>query len=261
MSWTGLKKAINRAGAQVMFKTGHFEETVDLAYDYEEKRYRAMETVSVRLHKELRHYLETLRTLTVAQESMTLVLAGFYGEDENNVAHAYHSAMHDVAQTCVDELEEPYFQTVLNPIERFNSYFVDVNEAIKKRNHKKIDYDALRAKVKKLEDNPSLEPGYDLKLADVREDAQTAEATYERYNRQLKDELPKLIEMRVPYLNPLFESFVKIQLRFFTENFSKLDLVQDAMDAQTRKDFINGTLEQKMDGILDKIRLLNITKP
>lgn len=261
MSWTGLKKAINRAGAQVLLKTGHAEETVDLTFDYEEKRYRAMETVTVRLHKELRHYLETLRTLTTAQESMTLILSGFYGEDENNLAHSYHSAMKEVSQKCVDELEGPYFHTVLNPIERFNSYFDDVNEAIKKRNNKKIDYDALRSKVKRLEENPSEDPTYDLKLADVKQEATVAEEAYAGYNQQLKDELPKLVEMRIPYLNPLFESFVKIQLRFFNDNFAKLDQVQNAMDPQTRKDFINGTLEQKMDNILEKIRLLNITKP
>lgn len=261
MSWTGLKKAINRAGAQVMFKTGHLDETVDSTFDYEEKRYRAMETVTMRLLKELQHYLETLRILTTAQESMTLVLAGFYGENENNLAHLYHDAMTEVSQMCVKELEEPYFQTVLNPIERFNSYFADVNEAIKKRGNKKIDYDALRAKVKKLEESPSQEPGYDLRLSDLKEEAARAEVTYQGYNDQLKEELPKLVEMRVPYLNPLFESFVKIQLRFFTDNYTKLDQVQSTMDAQTRSDFINGTLELKMDNILDKIRSLNITKP
>lgn len=260
MSWTGLKKAINRAGAQVMFKTGHFEETVDPTFDYEEKRYKAMETVTLRLQKELQHYLETLRALTVSQESMTLVLSGFYGEDESNVAYAYHEAMKQVSQTCVEELEKPYFQTVLNPIERFNLYVVDVNEAIKKRGRKKSDYDALRAKVKKLEDNYAEEPGYDLKLADLMEEAAKAEVVYETCNKQLKEELPKLVEMRIPYLNPLFESFVKIQLRFFTDNYMKLDEVQSRMDVQTRKDFINGTLEQKMDGILEKIRLLNIAK-
>lgn len=261
MSWRGLKKAINRAGAQVMFKTGHLEETEDLAFDYEEKRYRAMETVTLRLHKELRHYLETLRTLTTAQESMALILSGFYGEEENNLAHKYNDAMREVSQMCVDELEEPYFQTVLNPIERFNSYFGDVNEAIKKRNRKKIDYDTLRAKVRKLEDNPTDEPAYDLKLNDLKDETSNAEQVYDGLNQQLKDELPKLVEMRIPYLNPLFELFVKIQLRFFTDNFSKLDVVLNSMDVQTKKDFINGTLETKMDNILDKIRLLNITKP
>lgn len=261
MSWKGLKKAINRAGAQVMLKTGQYDETADLSFDYEEKRYRAMETVSSRLHKELRHYMETLRTLTTAQESMTLVLAGFYGEDENNVAHLYHSSMREVLQGCVDELAEPYLQTVLNPIQRFNLYFGDVNEAIKKRANKKIDYDALRAKVQKLEDSPVEDPAYDLKLADLKVETEAAKKTYDSYNDRLKEELPKLVEMRVPYLNPLFESFVKIQLRFFTDNYQKLDKVQTAMDTQTRKDFINGTLEQRMDGILDKIRLLNICKP
>ena len=64
MSWIGIKKAINRAGTQVMLKTGHIEQTVDKEFDYQEKRYRAMETNSLKLQKNLRSYLESLRILT-----------------------------------------------------------------------------------------------------------------------------------------------------------------------------------------------------
>lgn len=257
MSWYGFKNAINRAGALVM-KGKAAEESADLEYDFEEKRYRAMETVTTRLEKELRHYMESLRTLATAQESMALVLAGFYGEDESTVAHTYYTAMKQVSEICVDELEEPFLKTVLNPIERFNSYYVNVNEAIKKRAKKRQSYNSLQQKLRKMDTSTSEDPSFEIKKADLTEETAAAETQYTFYNEQLKSELPKLVSMRVPYLNPLFEAFVRIQLRYFNENFQKINAVQSKLDAQTRLDYINGTLEKKMDGILDKIKELNI---
>lgn len=257
MSWTGFRKAINRAGAKVKIKTGHIDRSTDLEFDYQEKRYRAMEKASWRLHKELRNYKDSLNTLSRAQASVADVLAGFYGKDEQSVAKVYKETMNELVASG-EELEHPYLQTVLNPIERFNSYYVDVNEAIKKRNNKKLDYDALHAKVEKLSDNPKNDPTFEPKLQDAQIELTEAEAKYSALNTQLKDELPRLVEMRIPYLNPSFEAFVKIQLRYFSENYAKLNSVQKQLDAETRHDYISGNLDRKMDAILGKIRELNV---
>lgn len=40
-----------------------------------------------------------------------------------------------------------------------------------------------------------------------------AKDIYEALNEQLTTELPQLIDLRVPYLDPSFEALVKIQLR------------------------------------------------
>ena len=48
--------------------------------------------------------------------------------------------------------------TVLDPIGRFCAYFPDVNECIKKRNDKRLDYDRVRARVKKLVEKPDKDP-------------------------------------------------------------------------------------------------------
>lgn len=257
MSWNGFKKAINRAGAQVKIKTGQIDQSADLEFDYQEKRYHTMEKASLRLNKDLRRYKDLLHTLAQVQASVADVLAGFYGKDEKSVAGVYLAAMREVVESG-NELEHPYLQTVLNPIERFNSYYVDVNEAIKKRSHKKIDYDALRAKVQKLIDNPKDDPAFEPKLRDTQEELSRAQTAYGVLNNQIKDELPQLIEMRIPYLNPSFEAFVKIQLRFFGDNYAKLNAVQKQLDAETRRAFVSGDLDKKMDNILSKIRELNV---
>ncbi|KAJ0288606.1 BAR adaptor protein Hob3 [Colletotrichum noveboracense] len=58
MSWAGFKKNVNRATTQVMMKTGHVEKTNDRDYEVEE---RTMEAASLRLQKEAKGYLDSLR--------------------------------------------------------------------------------------------------------------------------------------------------------------------------------------------------------
>lgn len=262
MSWTGFKKAVNRAGVQVMLKAGQMDESTDPEFDYLEKRYRTMESSMLRLHKDLRLYKESLRALTTAQAGVTEVLSDFYGTEENNIAHVYHNAMKGIITSGVDELEKPFSQTVLNPLERFNSYYVDVNEAIKKRAHKKLDYDSLQNKVRRLSDvanldKASVEALDDTKFREAEQQFHEAEEKYTKLNSQLKEELPELIAMRIPYLNPSFEAFVKIQLRFFSENYARMEEVQKKLDAQTREDFASGKLEERMDEVLGQIKKLS----
>ncbi|CUM63304.1 uncharacterized protein PRCAT00000875001 [Priceomyces carsonii] len=264
MSWSGIKKAINRAGTQVMLKAGQIEQTVDKEYEYEEKRFRAMESSSGKLQKELKHYLDTLRMVTNAQVNIGEMMASFYGEIDaskpnSSISQDYYDVVKYLNEKCVADLEEPYHHTVLNPVSRFNSYYVEINEAIKKRAHKKLDYDSMKSKVRKLVEKPTDDPLYELKLGGAQAQLSQMEKTYDELNTQLKLELPKLINLRIPFFDPSFESFVKLQLRFFNDNYAQLNKLQTKLDAKTRDDYINGNLEKRVDDVLVKMKELNIT--
>lgn len=145
--------------------------------------------------------------------------------------------------------------TVLEPISRFSAYFPDINECIKKRNHKLIDYDATRAKVKKLVEKPDKDA---TKLPRAEREAEVAKQAYEQLNEQLFNELPQLIDLRVPYLDPSFEALVKIQLRFCAEAYSRMAQVQQYLDADTREQYANGDLDNRVEQVLQEIRDLSI---
>lgn len=276
MSWIGIKKAINRAGTQVMLKTGHIEQTVDKEFDYQEKRYRAMETNSLKLQKNLRSYLESLRILTNSQINIAESLNSFYGNNSTTsnvkdkdgkelknkeLVQEYYATVKQLNDSSIKNLENPYNQTVLNPIARFNSYYTEINEVIKKRNNKLLDYDAMKSKVKKLIEHPSSTDmeQYENKLKNYNEELKELEDKYINVNNKLIDELPKLINLRVSYFDPSFESFVKIQLRFFNENYYVLNQLQLKLDAQTKQDYMEGKLEDRIDNVLNKMRGLDIT--
>ncbi|KAJ3557600.1 hypothetical protein NPX13_g9892 [Xylaria arbuscula] len=277
MSWAGFKKNVNRATTQVMMKTGHVEKTNDRDYEVEERRFRTMEAAALRLQKEARGYLDSLRgnaphprriddtpatnttaAMTASQMRIAETIDAFYGESgaKDGVSRSYKQAVEDLDAETIKALDGPYRTTVLEPISRFCAYFPDVNECIKKRGHKLLDYDALRAKVKKLAEKPDKDV---TKLPRTEKEMEMAKAAYEQLNDQLSSELPQLIDMRVPYLDPSFEALVKIQLRFCAEAYSRMAQVQQYLDADTRDQYAQGHLDQRVEQVLQEIRELSIS--
>ena len=126
---------------------------------------------------------------------------------------------------------------------------------IKKRNNKLLDYDATRARVKKLVEKPDKDPS---KLPRAERESDLARSAYETLNEQLFSELPQLIDLRVPYLDPSFEALVKIQLRFCAEAYSRMAQVQQFLDADTREQYAQGHLDSKVEQVLGEIRELSI---
>lgn len=217
-----------------------------------------MEGAANKLQKEAKGYLDSLRAMTASQTRIAETIDAFYGESgqKDNVSAYYKQAVQDLDAETVKELDGPYRETVLEPVSRFCSYFPEINEAIKKRNHKLIDYDALRAKVKKLVDKPSDDP---TKLPRVEKEANMAEDVYQRINQQLTNELPQLLDLRVPYLDPSFEALVKIQLRFCKEGYERIAQVQQYFEASVRDEYAQGVLDQRVEETLQEMRELSIT--
>ena len=114
----------------------------------------------------------------------------------------------------------------------------------------------MRAKVKRLVEKPDKDA---TKLPRAEKDAEIAKQAYEQLNEQLSTELPQLIDLRVPYLDPSFEALVKIQLRFCSEAYSRMAQVQQYLDSDTREQYANGDLDNRVESVLQEIRELSIS--
>lgn len=104
--------------------------------------------------------------------------------------------------------------TVLDPLAKFSGYFPEVNEAVRRRNKKLLDYDSARAKVRKLVEHPSQDAD---KLPRAEEHLAETKELYEQLNQQLIEDLPKLIDVRVPFLDPSFDAMLRCQLKFIED--------------------------------------------
>ncbi|CAJ0755408.1 10812_t:CDS:2 [Entrophospora sp. SA101] len=194
---------------------------------------KRLEQKAEKIHKEAKGYLESMHAMSTAQLKIAETINQFY-EDSSEpifVGNKYKETVELIDHNCRTYLDEPYKHTVTNPIGRFCAYFPEINEAIKKRDKKLLDYDAQRAKVRKLVDksdksDKSDKPEDSSKLLRAEEALNETRLQYESLNGQLVEELPKLIDLRVPYIDPSFEALVKIQLKFCQESYDRLNDLQ-----------------------------------
>ena len=112
------------------FCPGHVEKTNDRDYEVEERRFRTMEAASLRLQKEAKGYLDSLRAMTASQMRIAETIDAFYGDAgaKDGVSRSYKQAVEDLDAETIKALDGPYRTTVLEPISRFCAYFPDVNE-------------------------------------------------------------------------------------------------------------------------------------
>lgn len=257
MSWSGFKKAISRAGGSVVVKAT--DRVSDKDYDIQERRFKLIEKSGKELQKEAKAFLDAVRAVTASQSAMGEVVDSIYSNSEqagqSNVGSYYLQAVQDFDQETVKQLDGPFREAVLDPVSKFCMYFSEINEAMKKRSHKKIDYEQAKAKVRRLTDHPSKDAS---KLPRAQRELDMAKDIYDSLNDQLKTELPQLINLRIPWYDPSFEALVKIQMRFCTEGYARLAQVQQYLDQTSRDEYANGVLDQRVEQKLGEMAQLNI---
>ncbi|KAE8214091.1 hypothetical protein CF319_g104 [Tilletia indica] len=257
MSWAGLKKSVNRAGTLMLQKTSQVDKTVDSEFAEEEARYRTLEKEAMTLQKEAKAYLDSVRGLSSAQARIGETVASFYTDSSEAAmaATAYKKATEELDGKCQRELDAPFRATILEPIGRLCASFPEINKTIEKRSRKLIDYDAARTKHRKLIEKPSDDPS---KLPRAEREMEDAKILFEQLNNQLLEELPQLIDLRIPYLDPSFEAMVRMQARFAGEGYEKMGGVQRFFADGVREEYAEGQLDVQVEGVLQEMRELSI---
>ncbi|KAI9183821.1 BAR adaptor protein Hob3 [Blastocladiella emersonii ATCC 22665] len=230
MSWKGFTKAVNRAGTSILQTAGAIEKTIDREFEEEERRFKSLEAKVDRLHKEAKGYLDALRAMSLSQSRMATTVENFYDETAplQLSATQYRQLVELLEDEIRSQIDSEYRTAVIDPLSRFCEYFPDYNEAIRKRNNKLLDYDAVRSKHRKLVEKPADDP---TRLPKAEEEVAEAKRVFEALNRPLKDELPELIALRTSYLEPTFEALVKLQNAYCHEAVARLTTLQPHLAA------------------------------
>jgi amphiphysin len=260
MSWSGFKKSVNRAGTTLLQKTGQIERTVDREFADEEAKFKTYEKECLTLQKDSKAYFDAMRAMTAAQSRIADTLDTFYNASDRTsdgamAAHAYKQSVDDLDQGIGRELDAPYRTTILEPLGKMNAYFPVINEHITKRNKKLLDYDSARSKMRKLVDKPSEDP---TKLPKAQQEHDDAKEVFDMLNDQLISELPQLLELRVPYFDPSFESMIRMQCKFAEEGYEKMSGVQRYFSDNVRDDYAAGQLDAQVEGVLQEMKELSI---
>ncbi|KAG2237704.1 hypothetical protein BDF21DRAFT_383015 [Thamnidium elegans] len=248
---SGFKKNLNRAGQSIKQRTGSSDRTTDSEFEEEYDRFKSLEKKSEKLAKEAKGYLDSMRAMTSSQVRIAVTMEGFYDESTpmSSAGIEYKRAIEKLDEEARSNLDAAYRATVIEPLGRYCSYFPEINEAIKRRQKMSSEYDAARSKVRKLVDRPSEDPQ---KLPRAEQEANLAREMYENINTVIINDLPKIIELRVPYIDPSFEALVKSQLRFSQSSYEQLEGLRHYFPPN------NETADTRVDDVLQQMRELTI---
>lgn len=101
-----------------------------------------------------------------------------------------------------------------------------------------------------------------MKLPRAEKEYEDAKLLFDSLNTQLMEELPQLLDLRIPYLDPSFEAMVRMQARFAEESYEKMGGVQryfvDTEAGGIREQYADGQLDAQVEGVLQEMRELSI---
>lgn len=285
MSWSGLKKAVNRASAHVMMKAKHGEASVDPEFDQREASFHKFEGLTAELQIDLSSFIDNFETLLETQLNIVKTIDSFYGDydfdlrsdkdgmvpvaggsgktnSRDGISLDYLKALEEVKNLVLPELLEPLQVTVMDPVAELRSYNEEIQQLIRKRGRKKFDYDVLRTKLNKLQRSAGAEPETDKlvhhmeKLDQLKREFAQSESVYVEMNGRLKTEIDEYLALRFSLLDPTFEAFVKIQVKLYTDLYNTLAHIHP--DAASVQEYHSSQLDERLDEILAKMKSLDL---
>lgn len=175
MSWSGFKKAVNRAGAHVIMKSSHAEPTADLDFDNKEHNFHLYESIIADLNSEFANFNSSIDSLLQTNYKIAKAIDSFHGDYNFDLQHdnligsstsntdstnninqrdgislTYLQNSHHSLNNLNSKLSDPLNQTIFEPLQQLIDYNTEIHKLIKKRGRKKFDYDVALSKRDKL---------------------------------------------------------------------------------------------------------------
>jgi len=221
---------------------------------------RHMRKKCKRCKRKQKLYLDSMRAMVQAQGRIAETIDVFYGAADRTsegamAASAYKRSVDELEAATTREFDAPYRTCILEPLGRMNAYFPVINDTITKRNKKMLDYDATRNKVRKLTDKPSEDA---TRLPKAQQEHDDAKEVFDYMNKVLIEELPQLLDLRIPFFDPSFESMIRMQCKFAEEGYEKMGGVQRYFQEHVRDDYAAGQLDSQVEGVLNEMKELTI---
>lgn len=147
------------------------------------------------------------------------------------------------------ELNSTVHKTLAEPVKKLTGVFPNIDIAIKKREQSLQEYRKSQAKLEKYQERERTGQNI-VKLEASKKSLVTAKDDFTAQNNSLKEDVPKLVDMRIDYIQPSLEALVRAQV---AQNNESVKLFKELSETIGVKD--NTTVQQT----LAEIRALSIT--
>uniref|UniRef100_A0A3P8XEZ4 BAR domain-containing protein n=1 Tax=Esox lucius TaxID=8010 RepID=A0A3P8XEZ4_ESOLU len=232
-----LQRQLSRGKEKVLQKFGRTVETRDESFEQCLLNVNDQQTDGIRLYKDLRIYLSSVKGMREASKRLfqslyDLYETGWEGEEDlGSIVEGEDLLWNDYETKLLDQ--------ALRTMESYISQFPDVKERVAKRGRKLVDYDSSRHHLEALQNAKKKD---EVKIDKAVEEVNRTKSVFEDINRELKDELPGLYDSRIGCYVTVFTAISNLRDTFFKEmatfNSSLQNVMKDLKNQHPEKEFV-----------------------
>ncbi|CAO3673868.1 unnamed protein product [Umbelopsis vinacea] len=267
--YPGLQKAVSRLPHQILSKKA--EVTRDPEFMELERQLKELTRHTERLQADAETYRDGVAAMLNHQASFSDYLSILYqpldAELEDGVVRRRNNqtsakavqAVQDYATIMSYSRDElmPWLDVIDSQIIartlQFREILKSVDKTITKRNHKLVDYDRFRTGLAKLKSKPERTLSEEKQMFKMEGQLDIATQDYEYLNGLLKEELPRILQLKSQVVDPMFQNFYFIQCRIYAMLLARMQEVISTNGAYFQT--LNMGIEE---GFNERSRQLNV---
>ncbi|KAJ3075209.1 hypothetical protein HDU98_008935 [Podochytrium sp. JEL0797] len=213
MSLKGFTKAVARLPHLVMAKSGYSTETVDPEFQDLEERFKLLDSSARKLSEDAKKFKDALSSMLSHQEVFAATLLEYKETDPTSLraAQEFSNFGQTTREMLVPDLET-IERRLVAPAADLVMLLDNVKKVITKRGHKLLDFDRHREAVKKLKEKERTVAD-EKSLGKAEQAFDQANREYTHINNLLKTQLPVLLALKSPFIDPCFQTLYWYQLQ------------------------------------------------
>ncbi|KAB5583891.1 hypothetical protein PHYPO_G00101040 [Pangasianodon hypophthalmus] len=244
---SNVQKRITRAQEKMMQKLGKADETKDTEFEEGVANFSKQLAEGTKLQRDLRAYLEAVKTMQECSKRLQDCLADMYepdwfGKEEMDIITEETDVLWgDFHQKLVD--------SALLSVDAYMAQFPEIKARIAKRNRKLVDFDSARHHFASIQKSKKKD---EAKIAKAEEELGKAQKVFEEISYDLQEELPSLWKSRVGFYVTTFQSVARLEETFHREmgklNHNLCDIMTKLVEQrQTKNATMKATEKSKVE--------------
>ncbi|CAG8476822.1 7767_t:CDS:2 [Paraglomus occultum] len=273
MSWKGIVKSVNRLPHNIRTATGLGESTRDYKYEELVSAFDALQKDAYKLHDEARKFRKSVSDLFLHGANIAEILVDIYNpvnaDDRSEGPVTRHPQTSSQAMKAVQEYatqSRELQETIVAELDSIDSYVVrpmddlisvtkSIAKTIKKRDHKRSDYDRYRKSYKKLKEKKDRTSSEEKNLSKLEDQLDKATAVFDQYNDALKEQIPIFFEYCGEYMEPITHYFYNTQMRIYALFYESMERIVSVEYFDLESDIVE-RYEEKIGDVKSHIESL-----
>lgn len=252
--------------------------TKDAVYIDAELRFTDLERETKKLHDESQKYFMSVNGMMDHQIEFSRAVKEIYqpisgrasdrdsyvidGNPEGiRACEEYEAIVNELKANLQPELE--MIETrIVKPAEELMEVIKAVRKMATKRDHKQLDYDSTKNKLKKLQDKKEKSAKDEKDIWNTENKLEQVTEDYHLFNEAMKKELLELFALEKEFISPLFQSFYFMQLNVYytlNERMESIDIGYFDLTDKSEQALLDGYTAKKGD-VQEQIEAIPMVK-